>query len=330
MDVESEVSADAAAAATNGLGGAGEAAAEDAEAVVVTNGLAGGGEASAEQRSLEAYAALYSGRTRLARLVFIAQRCGVEAIELAALRMAYDEAKAREDTAFYREAALRINGRLGPTHLLDQDWVDSVNHRAEQRKENLETELEVYKTCLHGESIRICYNDLGDFYYSHGRLTEAFKSYIKTEEYFSASEHVVQMCMKAILISVELGHNVRVLNFVSKAQGCQDPLSPIAIAKLQAVAGLARLGRKEYKLAAQEFLETGPELGSNYSEVIAAQDVATYGSLCALAFLNYSDIKMKVIENAKFGSFLSLFPEIRGLVNDFYYSRLHGIIIYCF
>uniref|UniRef100_N1QY49 26S proteasome regulatory subunit Rpn7 N-terminal domain-containing protein n=1 Tax=Aegilops tauschii TaxID=37682 RepID=N1QY49_AEGTA len=234
--------------------------------------------------------------------------------------MAYDEAKAREDTAFYREAALRINGRLGPTHLLDQDWVDSVNHRAEQRKENLETELEVYKTCLHGESIRICYNDLGDFYYSHGRLTEAFKSYIKTEEYFSASEHVVQMCMKAILISVELGHNVRVLNFVSKAQGCQDPLSPIAIAKLQAVAGLARLGRKEYKLAAQEFLETGPELGSNYSEVIAAQDVATYGSLCALAFLNYSDIKMKVIENAKFGSFLSLFPEIRGLVNDFYYS----------
>uniref|UniRef100_A0A453KY79 26S proteasome regulatory subunit Rpn7 N-terminal domain-containing protein n=1 Tax=Aegilops tauschii subsp. strangulata TaxID=200361 RepID=A0A453KY79_AEGTS len=165
----------------------------------------------------------------------------------------------------------------------------------------------------------ICYNDLGDFYYSHGRLTEAFKSYIKTEEYFSASEHVVQMCMKAILISVELGHNVRVLNFVSKAQGCQDPLSPIAIAKLQAVAGLARLGRKEYKLAAQEFLETGPELGSNYSEVIAAQDVATYGSLCALAFLNYSDIKMKVIENAKFGSFLSLFPEIRGLVNDFYY-----------
>ena len=36
-------------------------------------------------------------------------------------------------------------------------------------------------------------------------------------------------------------------------------------------------------LSSLQFLETGPEFGNNYTEVIAAQDVATYGGFCALA-----------------------------------------------
>jgi len=40
-----------------------------------------------------------------------------------------------------------------------------------------------------------------------------------------------------------------------------------------------------------QFLETGPELGSTYNEVIAAQDVATYGGLCALATFDRAELK---------------------------------------
>jgi hypothetical protein len=40
-----------------------------------------------------------------------------------------------------------------------------------------------------------------------------------------------------------------------------------------------------------QFLETGPELGSHYNEVIAAQDVATYGGLCALATFDRAELK---------------------------------------
>lgn len=44
-------------------------------------------------------------------------------------------------------------------------------------------------------------------------------------------------------------------------------------------------------LANMQFLETGPELGNNYTEVIAPQDVATYGGLCALASFDRTELK---------------------------------------
>lgn len=40
-----------------------------------------------------------------------------------------------------------------------------------------------------------------------------------------------------------------------------------------------------------QFLETGPELVSHYNEVIAPQDVATYGGLCALATFDRAELK---------------------------------------
>jgi hypothetical protein len=44
-----------------------------------------------------------------------------------------------------------------------------------------------------------------------------------------------------------------------------------------------------------QFLETGPELGSHYNEVIAPQDVATYGGLCALASFDRTELKVSVL-----------------------------------
>ncbi|XBH96721.1 hypothetical protein VPH35_087052 [Triticum aestivum] len=306
MDVDCEVSAAAAAAVTNGLGGEGQPSAAPV---------------SADQLDVEAYAAQYSGRTRVARLLFIAERCGVEAIQLEALRMAHDEARAREDTVLYLDAVLKINGRLGPRYRHDQAWVDSVNRRAEQRKEKLETELNGYRTNLIKESIRMGYNDIGDFFYAHGHLSEAFKSYIRTRDYCTTSKHIVQMCMHVILVSIELGQFAHVTNYVSKAEQTPDTLDAVIVAKLRAAAGLANLETKKYKLAARKFLETGPELGSNYSEVIAPQDVAVCGALCALASFDRSELKSKVIDNINFRNFLELVPEVRELVNDFYASR---------
>ncbi|XP_052147725.1 COP9 signalosome complex subunit 1 [Oryza glaberrima] len=305
MDVEGEVPAAAAEAVANGLGGA-----EPSPAPV-----------SAEQLDVEAYAAQYTGRTRLARLLFIAERCGVEAVELEALRMAYDEIKRGEDTMFHREVTNKINGRLGPKYALDQAWTDSVNRRAEQRKEKLESELNGYRTNLIKESIRMGYNDIGDFFYAHGHLSDAFKSYIRTRDYCTTSKHIVQMCMNVILVSIELGQFPHVSNYVSKAEQTPDTLDPIIVAKLRAAAGLAYLATKKYKLAARKFVETGHELGNTYSEVIAPQDVAVYGALCALASFDRSDLKSKVIDNSNFRNFLELVPEVRELVNDFYSSR---------
>ncbi|RWR87611.1 COP9 signalosome complex subunit 1 [Cinnamomum micranthum f. kanehirae] len=282
---------------------------------------------SSDPMDVEAYASLYSGRTKITRLLFIAERCNNQTMLLEALRMAFDETKKGEDTQLCREVAAKIDGRLGPAYSLNQAWVYGVDHRADLRREKLESELNNYKTNLIKESIRMGYNDFGDFYYAHGVLAEAFKSYVRTRDYCTTSKHIVQMCLNVILVSIEMGQFMHVTNYVSKAEQAHEVLDPVTVAKLKCAAGLAHLDTKKYKLAARKFLETGPELGNNYSEVIAPQDVATYGGLCALACFDRTELKAylclfnKVIDNINFRNFLELVPEVRELINDFYASR---------
>lgn len=100
---------------------------------------------SGEQLDIEAYAALYSGRTKITRLLFIADNCDNITMQLEALRMAYDEIKKGEDTLLYREVIQKIDGRLGPDYEPDFAWADAVDRRAEHRKDKLENELNAYR-----------------------------------------------------------------------------------------------------------------------------------------------------------------------------------------
>ncbi|KAH7862527.1 hypothetical protein Vadar_006078 [Vaccinium darrowii] len=281
-----------------------------------------------EQLDVEAYAALYTGRTKIRRLLFIADHCDVVSMQLEALRMAYDEVKKGENTHLFREVVQKIEGRLGHGYGPDPVWSEAVERRAEQRKEKLENELNAYRTNLIKESIRMGYNDFGDFYYAHGALGDAFKNYVRTRDYCTTSKHIIHMCLNAILVSIEMGQFTHVSSYVGKAEQSPDALDPITVAKLRAAGGLALLEAKKYKLAARKFLETSHELGNNYSEVIAPQDIATYGGLCALASFDRAELKSKVIDNLNFRNFLELVPEVRELIHDFYSSHYASCLDY--
>lgn len=101
---------------------------------------------SGEPLDIEAYAALYKGRTKIMRLLFIANHCGGNhAIQLEALRMAYDEIKKGENTQLFREVVNKIGGRLGDKYGMDSSWCEAVDRRAEQKKGKLENELSSYR-----------------------------------------------------------------------------------------------------------------------------------------------------------------------------------------
>lgn len=100
---------------------------------------------SGDQLDIEAYAALYSGRTKIMRLLFFADKMNNAATQLEALRMAYDEIKKGENTQLFREVVQKIDGRLGPNYDMDAAWCDTVDRRAEQKKEKLENELNAYR-----------------------------------------------------------------------------------------------------------------------------------------------------------------------------------------
>ncbi|KAH1241008.1 COP9 signalosome complex subunit 1 [Glycine max] len=258
---------------------------------------------SGDQLDIEAYAALYSGRTKIMRLLFFADKMNNAATQLEALRMAYDEIKKGENTQLFREVVQKIDGRLGPNYDMDAAWCDTVDRRAEQKKEKLENELNAYRTNLIKESIRMGFNDFGDFYYAHGQLGDAFKSYVRTRDYCTTSKHIIHMCMSAILVSIEMGQFSHVTSYVSKAEQAPDAPEAVTVAKLRCAAGLANLEAKKYKLAARKFLETGPELGSHYND-------------------------SKVIDNSNFRNFLELVPEVRELINDFYSSHYASCLEY--
>ncbi|XP_022770356.1 COP9 signalosome complex subunit 1 [Durio zibethinus] len=283
---------------------------------------------SGEPLDIEAYAGLYTGRTKIMRLLFIADHCDNPGMQLEALRMAYDEIKKGENTQLFREVVQKIDGRLGPNYSMDATWCTMVDRKAEQRKEKLENELNAYRTNLIKESIRMGYNDFGDFYYAHGALGDSFKSYVRTRDYCTTSKHIIQMCLSAILVSIEMGQFTHVTSYVSKAEQTPEALDPLTVSKLRCAAGLAHLEAKKYKLAARKFLEVGPESGNSYSEVIAPQDVATYGGLCALASFDRTELKNKVIDNINFRNFLELVPEVRELINDFYSSHYASCLEY--
>ncbi|KAK9143501.1 hypothetical protein Syun_012901 [Stephania yunnanensis] len=252
---------------------------------------------SSEQMDVEAYASSYTGRTKIARLIFIAEKCGNTTMELEALRMAYDEIKKGENTLLFRDVVEKIGGRLGAAYGMDHAWVDGVDRRAEARKEKLENELNAYRgtlgvmatndvdsellvhetlasvqTNLIKESIRMGYNDFGDFYYAHGALGDAFKNYARTRDYCTTSKHIIQMCLNVILVSIEMGQFTHVTNYVSKTEQTPEALDPVTVAKLRCAAGLAYLENKKYKHAAR---------------------------------------KNKVIDNVNFRKFLELVPEAR-------------------
>lgn len=53
------------------------------------------------------------------------------------------------------------------------------------------------------------------------------------------------------------------------------------------------------------------DLGNSYNDVIAAQDVALYGGLCALASFDRAELKRSVVENISFRELLELNPEVK-------------------
>ena len=246
---------------------------------------------------LEAYMSTYTGVTRVKRLAFIASAS--KAHRLGALRMASVEVKASTNTTLFNEIA-QLSESLCPDDnpvTRDPVWVEQTDRRAAQRLEKLEADLNQHKTSLIKENIRFGHNELGDFHYERGEFNTALKCYVRTRDYCTTSKHIIAMCLNVIRASVAMGNFTHVANYISKAESTPDAASDAVLcSQLRLAAGLAHLEGKKYRQAARKFLEVSVEHASNYSEIASAQDIATYGGICALASFDRSELRTKLIE----------------------------------
>ena len=265
----------------------------------------------------------YDGYTKLQRLLLVAEKC--ENLQEDAYRLLLIELKKGSNTSLYTKLFTQVGVSLGFNEGLDNNWIEMTEKREMMRLERLESELMSAKTTMIKESIRIAYNDIGDLYYERGNLTEALKSYLRTRDYCSLPKHYSEMCVRVASVTLDLGQYKNVMNYINKAEtGIGEELLH---AKLKSITALVMLTDGYYKDAAKLFIDIecdSVSSGEGFSSIIAAEDIAIYGTLCCLAggFDRVEQRKL-LLENSNFKAFLEFTPELRIMIQN-YFSGKYG------
>jgi len=178
------------------------------------------------------------------------------------------------------------------------------------------------------KKIKTGHNDLGDFHYERGDFNSALRSYIRTQDYCSEPEHIIELCLNVIKVSIALNNFAHVPNYVEKAEQVQENTEKATIGQLHASYGLAHLENRKFKQAALKFISVGADVASKFPAIMSPQDVAIYGSLCALAEFDRMELKEKVLDNANFKNQLELLPKLGAMISDFYNSKYAACLAY--
>ncbi|KAI5810083.1 26S proteasome subunit RPN7-domain-containing protein [Peziza echinospora] len=277
---------------------------------------------------LEGYIANYTGRTQVDRLLLIGDTCRPLAVE--ALKLAISILKKSSDVTRYKAAVATLYS-IDPTDAdarLDEEWVDKVSKRVANDLEKFDAQLKSYKHNLIKESIRMGHEDLGNHYYNSGDLSNAFKSYSRMRDFCTAPKHILDMSLQIIKVCIEQGNYMSLQSYVMKIRNLtrnpeeEELLKP----KLATATGLLHLSGGNFRDAARSFLECPNTLGNTWNDVISSNDVAIYGGLCALASMDRSTLKSKVLDNSEFRNFLELEPHIRRAITYFYTAKYNACL----
>ncbi|ETS60177.1 hypothetical protein PaG_05718 [Moesziomyces aphidis] len=181
----------------------------------------------------EAYTSNYPVSARSQRLVFIATHC--PALRKTCSKAAMDLFKqSTRDVSAYQAMATIHNTEAATGNLIpaseriqvDSDWIQSSRQKNSAEREKLELEMRNYQNNLIKESIRMAHRDLGDHFAQSGEWSEALKSYTKIRDYCSTTDHVIEMCLNVIEVSLRLENWTNVQTFVSKAEGVLESYVP--------------------------------------------------------------------------------------------------------
>ncbi|KJE96582.1 proteasome component region PCI [Capsaspora owczarzaki ATCC 30864] len=281
---------------------------------------------------LEIYASNYTGHARIIRLLFIAATC--PDLRVDALRSAMHDLKKTLNTKLYEAVGedLRVAAAAAnvsrPEDRVDSAWVDATFRKAQNLFERLDTDLRGHRNTFIKESIRMGNTDLGDHFYDRGELSEAVKCYTRARDYCTTTKHMMQVCLSVIQVNMEASLWTTVSAYLAKGEAAAaDPsCDALSQAKLAACRGLYLLHERQFNQAGKVFVDVSFDICGNFSEVIAAQDIAIFGALCGLATFDRAEIKSKLIDLPNFRQFLELVPEVRELIQAFYHSRYATVL----
>ncbi|XP_017067963.1 COP9 signalosome complex subunit 1b [Drosophila eugracilis] len=296
---------------------------------------------------LPSYADRYTDIPRLIRLKFIAQVCpqlSVPALELAIAHVKttfnvklydelyktlciemdrkthknLDERGAFPTTDGNEQSTSRGRGRrLVP---YDSYWVEDNTMEANLALQELDAELNFKKSNSGSSYVRRTLEEIGDHYEKSGNLQRAVKFYARARSYCTSSDNVINMFRNLIRVSIYMANWWHVLTYIDEAKqyafGFENLCQEVP-ARLSCAAGLANMGLKLYKSAAQYFLNTS--FGRyDYDKIVAPEDVPFYAGLCALATYDRDMLQLRAINSESFKPFFQLSPKMWTILAKFY------------
>ena len=304
--------------------------------------------ATATPFDLDAYIKKYKGYTVNQRLLFIAEKAKDEKtpagreLALAACELllnnvktssgmnieAYESALAVANSWETSDgnAAMTLNSNNSKALFVrDEDWVTKAQNRGNELQAQLEHDLEMFKSNMIKESIRMGHSDLASFHVQKGDLKTALSYHLKNRDYCTTRKHVLDMCLNIISVALYLSNYPLVQSQAIKGQhvpSIQDEdLGNLDRGKLDVAIGLAHLSKKDYKQAANSFLNVPHGMGSFFSSILHIEDIIIYITLCALATFDRAMLKSKILDNENARNMMELVPAMRELVNDFYAGK---------
>jgi len=176
---------------------------------------------------------------------------------------------------------------------------------------------------------------MGDFWYARGDIAAALKSYARARDYCSTPELTRLWCLNVIKGHIALQQYHSVASYVAKAENQENAerRGKIESAKLKVCSALSHVhsrgmtkDHKNFRFAAKIFIQVAAELGDNFNTVIAPQDVAIYGGLCALATFERNELTTEVLKSSTFKQYLDKVPEMSEVLNDFKNSRYGSML----
>ncbi|KAF4332529.1 COP9 signalosome complex subunit 1 (G pathway suppressor 1) [Fusarium beomiforme] len=272
---------------------------------------------------LDLYIQNYTGRTRIDRLIQIGKSSVPLCVD--ALKAAIAEAKRGSDVTQYIEAwsCIRVAAPDEPEAQKDQAWIDRVERENKAETTRLEAQLKQYRHNLIKESIRMGNEDIGQHFEKTGYLDAAAEAYNRMRQDVTTTKHIIDCGIHLVNVYIARRDWTMVLNNLGKIIGVQsgeEERTYQPYTKL--VSGIALLGLKHYKDAANNFLQVDFTLPpAQYNHIASPNDIAVYGGLLALATMERKELQTRVLDNQSFRSFLEHEPHVRKAISLFVNGR---------
>ena len=251
-----------------------------------------------------------TGLAKIQHLVFIAHTTTSREEANAALKLALQETiKSTKNTALYKQLGAVITEQ-GHSIPLDEPWCEITNKNARHQYEVIQEELQRDRNNGIKEKIRLSHLDMGNLFFDIGEYVEAQKNFMKSKEYCTIPEHMVETCLQLAKVNWMLKNYGSVESFCSKGLS-EDPNND----EFQAFLGLCFLIKGRYEQAIDAFQKVNFISGKTMINcAISINDIARYGVICAVTSLSRPAL-VELSKNDNFREYLELEPVYRDLLH---------------